>query len=84
MLKVAQTKLEMHIGENTAHPAGDVQHIFQCNGMALPAPLFAAEIEIDGADAMDINLAMVRDGEDIRLESLVSLERGAIDGDVHV
>jgi hypothetical protein len=52
--------------------------------MALSAPFFAAQIEVDGADALDYNLAMTRDGQDVGLERRVGLEGGAVDGDMDV
>ncbi len=52
--------------------------------MAMAAPLFAAKIEIDGANAMDSNLAMARDGKNIGLEVRVSLEGGAVSCNVDV
>jgi len=52
--------------------------------VALSAPLFAAEIQINGANALDGDLAMVGNGEDVCFERGIGLEGSAVDGDVDV
>lgn len=52
--------------------------------MAFPASLFAAQVQIHGADAFDGDLAVAGDGEDVGFEGGVGSECGAVDGDVGV
>lgn len=83
MLELA-VAFKINIREDIAHPARSVQYVLQRNGMALSATLFAAEIQVNGANALDGDWAVVCNGKDVGFEGSVGLEGRAVDGNMDV
>lgn len=58
--------------------------MIQRDAMAASASLLTAKLQVDGADALDGDSAMVGHSKNIRSEGRVSLEDRVVDGDMYI
>ncbi len=61
-----------------------MQDILKRDSMAFPASLLATEIDIDRANALDRNLAVIGNGKNVGFERSICLEDNMVNSDVDV